>query len=152
MNKIIASKIYLGLLLCVPSVVYAHGFGLMFEWIAATIYTGGVLAHSGIIFLLRRKTLFKHLWLTLLFSFISIAILLLGLAVAGDFYTNYMEPRYLPKKKDEFILIFILVIVSILALLWLFSLPIKQYQQLSNKSGETTNSINEALGINNDKG
>ncbi|MBL1321230.1 MAG: hypothetical protein COA63_009250 [Methylophaga sp.] len=149
MNKRISC---LGLLLLAPSLAHAHGFGLMFEWIAAGVYVGITLVHGSIIFLLRWKVLFKHLWLTSLSLFVSVAMLLLGFVIVGDFYTNYMEPRYLPKKKDEFILIFILVIVSMLAILWLFSLPIKQYQQLSNKSGETTISINEALGINNDKG
>lgn len=123
--------ILLPLALLLPSSVYAHNFGLIFEWLGLFVIASFTAIHLVLVLLLRWKKYFRHLWLMLMSSLLSLVNLNIAMLAFFDMFDKYLDPRYLADMKGEFIFLFIVLSLNALAIIWLFSLPLKQYNTLS---------------------
>lgn len=154
-------KYLIWLALClIPSVAYAHSgripggliLGIIVVWPA--IFSA---IHCLIVLLIRWKALFRYASLVIISKIITFFTSLL-LAVGAFMYAIVLGDtvrggnEYYSQHSWELIALLFVILANLWMIKWAFKTPRNQHQLLFNKKNETTSSINEALGMKENKG
>ena len=152
-------KQILWLILLMPVMAFAHSgripggliLGIIVIWPA--IFSA---IHCLIVLLIRWKSLFRYPSFVMISKIITFFTSLL-LAVSAFMYTITLGDTvmggndYYSQHPWELLALLFVILANLWMIMWAFKTPRKQYQLLFKKD-DTTSSINEALGIKDNKG